>query len=77
MWVPAAAGLGLLAMLGTGGPRVDLWAHLFGLLAGAALGLAAAPAARGHPSGPVQTLWGVAVLAALAAAWAAALGLPV
>ncbi|MFQ5457864.1 MAG: rhomboid family intramembrane serine protease [Myxococcota bacterium] len=38
-WVPMVAGLGLLAMLGTSGERVDLWAHLLGLLAGGILGL--------------------------------------
>ena len=36
--LPLAAGAGLLAFLGAGGPRTDLGAHLFGLLAGAALG---------------------------------------
>jgi rhomboid protease GluP len=36
--VPVAAGLGLLAMLGTGGERVDLWAHLLGFVAGTAVG---------------------------------------
>ncbi|MDH3995851.1 MAG: rhomboid family intramembrane serine protease [Desulfobulbaceae bacterium] len=36
--LPLAAGAGLLAFLGAGGPRTDLGAHFFGLLAGAALG---------------------------------------
>jgi rhomboid protease GluP len=36
--LPLAAGAGLLALLGTGGPRTDLGAHLFGLLTGAVLG---------------------------------------
>ena len=35
---PLAAGAGLLALLGTGGPRTDLGAHFFGLLTGAVLG---------------------------------------
>ena len=34
-WVPLAAGLALLAMLGTTGERIDLWAHLFGSTGGA------------------------------------------
>ncbi len=36
--LPLAAGGMLLAFLGAGGPRTDLGAHFFGLLAGAALG---------------------------------------
>jgi rhomboid protease GluP len=36
--LPLAAGAGLLAFLGAGGPRTDLGAHFFGLLAGAILG---------------------------------------
>ncbi len=36
--LPLAAGAGLLAFLGTGGPRTDLGAHFFGLLTGAVLG---------------------------------------
>lgn len=36
--VPVAAGLGLLAMLGSGGERTDLGAHLFGFAAGVPLG---------------------------------------
>ena len=37
--LPIAAALGLLAMLGAAGDTTDLGAHLFGLLAGIALGL--------------------------------------
>ena len=36
--LPLAAGAGLLAFLGAGGPKTDLGAHFFGLLSGAALG---------------------------------------
>ena len=36
--LPLAAGVGLLAFLGAGGPRTDLGAHFFGLLTGAVLG---------------------------------------
>ena len=36
VWLPVAAGLGLLAMMGTGEGRVDNWAHLGGLAAGVA-----------------------------------------
>ncbi len=38
--VPVAAALALLAILGTEGKNTDLGAHLFGFLAGAALGVA-------------------------------------
>ncbi len=38
-WLPVAAALALLGMLGSSGPRVDIWAHLFGLLVGAVLGI--------------------------------------
>lgn len=36
--LPLAAGAGLLAFLGAGGPRTDLGAHFFGFLAGIGLG---------------------------------------
>ena len=38
-WIPIAAALGLLAMLGTGTGRTDLLAHLFGFFCGALLGV--------------------------------------
>jgi membrane associated rhomboid family serine protease len=37
-WVPVAAALALLAMLGAGGEQVDVLAHLFGFLFGGGLG---------------------------------------
>ena len=37
--VPIGAGIGLLAMLGTGGERTDLGAHLFGFVCGPMIGL--------------------------------------
>jgi len=37
-WLPLAAGLALLGLLGTAGERTDLMAHLFGLLAGLLIG---------------------------------------
>ncbi|MDO5674047.1 MAG: rhomboid family intramembrane serine protease [bacterium] len=37
--VPIGAGIGLLAMLGTGGERTDLGAHLFGFVCGLVIGL--------------------------------------
>jgi len=41
-WVAFGAGLGVVAMLGGPGPRVDFSAHLFGLAAGALTGIALA-----------------------------------
>jgi len=41
-WVAFAAGLGIVAMLGSGGPGVDFSAHLFGLAAGGLTGIAIA-----------------------------------
>ncbi len=71
-FVAAAAGLALLAMLGTGGERTDLWAHAFGLLAGAALGTGAAAVFRAPP--PLAAQWAAAVLCVVAVlgAWALA-----
>lgn len=68
-WIPVAATLGLLAMLGTGGERVDLWAHAFGLLAGVALGVAAPRS----PSRGLQWGAGLAALAGVLGSWALAL----
>ena len=42
MLLPLGAGVGLLAMLGAGGARTDLGAHLWGLFCGIAAGLALA-----------------------------------
>jgi membrane associated rhomboid family serine protease len=69
---PIAAGLGLLAMLGTSG-RADLWGHLFGLIAGAVLGLAGARAFARPPGLAVQWLLGGASVAVFLACWSAAL----
>lgn len=69
---PIAAGLGLLAMLGTGG-RADLWGHLFGLVAGAALGLTGARAFTRPPGLVAQWLLGGASVAIFLACWSAAL----
>jgi membrane associated rhomboid family serine protease len=72
-WLPIAAGFAILAMLGTAGARVDPWAHLFGLLAGAALGIPVGLAASRPPGRRVQWILGAAAIAALAGCWARAL----
>ena len=63
-----AASLALLALLGTS-PNADLLAHLFGLLLGGALGLAAASALRRPLRPPTQWALAVVVLALVVGAW--------
>ncbi|MGH7389501.1 MAG: rhomboid family intramembrane serine protease [Candidatus Rokuibacteriota bacterium] len=67
-WVAVAAALVLLALLGTG-PNADLLAHVFGLLAGGAVGLLGALTLRWMPPAPVQWLLVAAAGAAVCAAW--------
>ena len=71
-WLPVAAGLALLAMLGTG-PRVDLLAHLFGLAVGAFLGLGVAFAVPHPPGSRVQWTLGGAALVIVLYSWGLAL----
>jgi membrane associated rhomboid family serine protease len=67
-WLPLAAGLALLAMLGTGRGS-DMGAHVFGLLAGALIGVAASRFADGPSRGANQALAWAGASAAIAAAW--------
>ena len=73
IWVPLAAGLALIAMLGTG-ERSDIWAHGFGFLAGSFLGVPASLAnlERGGP----RLQWAALVLALvlLVQSWRLGLG---
>jgi len=71
LWLPLAAGLGLIAMVGVGGPRTDLWAHLFGFLAGAAIGPLTASRKRARPSVQLASL--LLALGIVAGAWLRAL----
>ncbi|MGH7793541.1 MAG: rhomboid family intramembrane serine protease [Candidatus Binatia bacterium] len=72
-WLPIAAVLALLGMLGTGGERVDVWAHLFGLLVGGALGILIALIAP-HPLGSgIQWTCGGAAVSVLIYCWMLAL----
>jgi membrane associated rhomboid family serine protease len=73
-FVPVAAALALLAMIGTEGERVDVWAHGLGLAAGVALGALAGGLGARLAAPAVQRLAGLAAIAALAGAWALALG---
>jgi membrane associated rhomboid family serine protease len=72
-WVPVGAGLAILAMLGTTGTRVDLWAHLFGLLVGGALGVPVGFALRRPPGSLVQWILGGTALIAVLYCWGLAL----
>lgn len=73
-WMPIAAALALLAMLGSGGERVDIWAHLFGLLFGGASGIAIGLITSNAPKLWIQWACGSATLALLIYSWVLALG---
>lgn len=72
-WVPIAAALALLGMLGTGGQRVDVWAHLLGLLVGGVLGVFFAFVTPSPPARLVQWGCGSAAFAVLISCWLLAL----
>lgn len=71
--VAVGAGFALLAMLGTGGERTDLWAHFFGLVAGFAVGLPWAVLTRERPGTWVQLACGAGSAAVVIGCWALAL----
>jgi membrane associated rhomboid family serine protease len=73
-WIAMAAALALLGMLGAGGGRVDVLAHLLGFLAGGALGIVIALVAP-LPLGPnFQWICGGATFGVILYCWALALG---
>jgi membrane associated rhomboid family serine protease len=72
-WLPIAAALALLGMLGTGGARVDVWAHLCGLLVGAVLGIVVAYIAPRPPGLHIQWACGGAAVGVLIYSWTLAL----
>jgi rhomboid protease GluP len=69
VWLPVAAALALFGMLGSGGQRVDIWAHLFGLLIGAVLGIIIAWIAPHTPGLRIQWICGTAAVGALVYCW--------
>jgi membrane associated rhomboid family serine protease len=68
-WLPVAAALALLGMFGSSGPRVDIWAHLFGLIVGAVLGIPVAMVAPRPPQLRIQWACGTAAVAVLIYCW--------
>lgn len=72
-WVPVAAALALLAMLGAGGERVDVLAHLFGFLFGGVLGLLFAFVTPRPPGLRIQWACGSVAAAVLIYCWTLAL----
>ncbi len=73
-WVPVAAAFALLTMLGTGGERVDVLAHLFGFLFGGVLGLLFAFVTPRPPGLGIQWAFGSVAAAVLIYCWTLALG---
>jgi membrane associated rhomboid family serine protease len=71
-WLPLAAGLALLGMLGSD-PRSDLGAHFFGFIAGIGLGATTGLVTRGPARPRTQGALLAASLAVLLASWACAL----
>jgi rhomboid protease GluP len=72
-WLPVAAAFALLGMLGTGEGRVDIWAHLFGLLVGGILGVLIALIAPRPPGLGIQWACGGLAAAMLIYCWTLAL----
>jgi membrane associated rhomboid family serine protease len=73
-WTPVAAALALLAMIGTEGEHVDLWAHLLGLATGGVLGAGALLLGWDSPRRAVQWPAAAAAAAVLVGSWSLALG---
>jgi membrane associated rhomboid family serine protease len=71
-WAPIAAGLALLAMLGTG-KGTDLSAHLLGFVSGAVLGVLGVLGVPRPPAGRAQGLLLASALAAIVVCWRLAL----
>ena len=72
-WVPVAGAVALLALLGTDA-QADLGAHVCGLGVGVVLGVATGFGEQRPPGPAVPAGLALATLAALAGAWAVALG---
>jgi rhomboid protease GluP len=77
-FLPLAAGAALLGLLGTGGERTDLGAHLFGFLSGLVLGLLAGRrlAAHGRPDRNADAFLAAAAALLPVLTWLLALSTP-
>lgn len=71
-WMPAAAALAMLALLGAGEDS-DVWAHLFGLVAGFGTGVGVGTAARRAPTPRTEHALVAAGVLAIIACWFLAL----
>lgn len=71
-FLPLGAGLALLGFLSSG-PRVDIMAHLFGMVAGGLMGAAYGLRQTRPPARSVQVVCAVIVLGVFAGAWMATL----
>jgi membrane associated rhomboid family serine protease len=72
-WTALAGSLALLALLGTGAERTDLFAHLFGAVAGVGLGFLAGSSRWHTKSAAAQWFAGLGTAAAIVGAWGVAL----
>jgi rhomboid protease GluP len=74
-WVAFGAGLGIVAMLGSGGPHIDVSAHVFGMIVGAFAGLLVAIplATRPLPGRGSQIAAFVFAISIVVGAWTRAL----
>ena len=72
-WIPVAAALALLAILGAGEERVDVLAHLFGFLFGSVLGFLSGFVTPRPPGFRIQWACGTAAFALVVCCWFLAL----
>jgi rhomboid protease GluP len=72
-WIPIAAAIALLAMLGTGTGRVDVWSHFCGFVVGAVAGVIVAFILPHQASQKIQWLCGTAGIVMLLYCWILAL----
>ncbi|MGB9499796.1 MAG: rhomboid family intramembrane serine protease [Dissulfuribacterales bacterium] len=70
-WIPVVCGLALLGLLGSGGLRVDIMAHLFGLICGMIMGFLYALIVKQCPGKFAQLASATSVFIIIALAWGA------
>jgi membrane associated rhomboid family serine protease len=69
LWITIAASLALLGMLGSGGARVDVLAHLFGFIVGGGLGIVLALISPRPAGAAVQWTCGAGTIAMIVYCW--------